>query len=241
MEENTIIQGDILEALKTLPSESVDCIITSPPYNKSYYDKRKDGNGSVWKQRKISYGEFSDDMNPEDYDNWQRAILQELVRIIKPTGSIFYNHKSFSFEHSLVFPKFVFDFNVRQMIIWDRGSTPQINPIRFYPITEYIFWITKNKEQPYFDNSTISHKTEIWKINAKPLPDHPAPFPEELVANCILATTKEDDIVLDPFMGSGTTAVVATKLKRKWLGIEINPEYVKYANDRIKSISNPLF
>jgi site-specific DNA-methyltransferase (adenine-specific) len=235
-----IIQGDCLTEIKKLPDESVNCCITSPPYNKGYYDKHKPHKTDAWRQRNIHYGGFKDNLNPQDYIKQQSEVLQQMVRLLKPDGSIFYNTKPVIANHKLVYPTFVFDFNVRQQIIWDRGSSPQLAPIRFFPTTEYIFWITKTNIQPKFYRRG-KHDKEVWRINAKPMKDHPAPFPEELVANCIVTTTDENDTILDPFCGSGTTGVVAKKLNREFIGIELNPEYIKLAEQRINNAQGSLF
>jgi len=233
MEEyvNKILQGDSLEVLKTLPSESVDCVITSPPYNKGGKDRTKDKN-CTWNKQRIIYGDFDDNLPREEYETQQKQILKELIRIIKPGGSIFYNHKSNIKNHKVVFPIYIFEFNLRQILIWDRGSTMQLEPIRWYPTTEYIFWITKNAENPKFYRRGNFDK-EVWRISPKPMKEHPAPFPEELVEQCLISTTDENDIVLDPYMGSGTTALVAKKLGRNFIGIELNPAYIEIAEKRL--------
>ena len=101
---NKILQGDCLEKLKELPDESVDLVITSPPYNKGYWSKNRNMNNGFQsfnhksptiiktKSRRITYGNFDDNLTPEDYEKQQRDVLKECIRIIKPTGSIFYNH-----------------------------------------------------------------------------------------------------------------------------------------------------
>lgn len=243
IELNKIHNLDCLEFIKTLPDKCIDLIITSPPYNKSFYDTRKKqgGKNDVWKQRKISYDNFNDNMKPKEYEKWQKKVIKECLRILKPTGSLFYNHKTFSNNHLLVYPTYVFDFPLKQIITWDRGSTPQINPCRFYPTTELIFWFSKTATQPYFNNENTTYKNEVWRINAKPMKDHPAPFPEELVINILKSCSKEGDIIYDPFAGSGTTAVVCKMLGRNYILNEISPEYCKIAEERIKSISNTLF
>ncbi len=222
MEVNKIIQGDSLEILKTLPSNSVDCVVTSPPYNKG-----NKGEGNNWKNSGIHYGTFDDDLFESEYQEQQRLIIKELVRIIKPSGSIFYNHKPRQQNHKVILPtEWMTEFDIRQVLIWDRNSTPDINPICFYKTTEWIVWITKGI--PKF-NSEYARFKEVWRFNPDMNNEHPAPFPEELPERCILATTSEGDIVLDPYMGSGTTGLVAERNKRRWIGIEMNPEYIEKA------------
>jgi|WetSurMetagenome_2_1015567.scaffolds.fasta_scaffold147793_3 site-specific DNA-methyltransferase (adenine-specific) len=231
MNLNQIICGDALEVLKFFPNDFVDCVVTSPPYNKGGKDRTKDKN-CTWNKQKIIYGDFNDNLPPPVYIQQQKDILNELVRIIKPTGSIFYNHKSNIKNHKVIFPEYIFGFNLRQIIIWDRGSTMQLEPIRWYPTTEYIFWITKNAKNPKFYRRGKFDK-EVWRISPKPMKDHPAPYPEELVAQCLISTTDKNDIVLDPYIGIGTTALVAKKLSRNYLGIELNKNYIEIAQKRL--------
>ena len=233
LELNKIHNMDCLEGLREIKNDSINLIVTSPPYNKSFYDKHTPSKHDVWKQRNIKYESYNDNMLPEEYNEWQRQLLKEMVRVLTPDGSIFYNHKAFSVKHKLNFPLFVFEFNVRQVLIWDRKSTPQLAPIRFLPTTEYIFWITKTNTQPKFNNKNLIFSKEVWELTARPMPDHPAPFPLEIPTNCIIATTEETDIVLDPFMGSGTTAIACCDTNRNYIGFEISTEYCEIANKRM--------
>jgi modification methylase len=238
---NKIICGDWNEHLSNIPDSSIDLIITSPPYNKGYYDKHKPHKSDVWRQRNVIYGDFKDNLKPEIYIKQQKELLFELCRIIKPKGSIFYNHKVVIANHKAIFPEYVFRFNVRQIIIWNRKSTPQLAPIRFLPTTEYIFWITKTNTQPKFQRQNLYYTKEVWDLPVKPNSNHPAPFPIELPKNCILATTDKNDIVLDPYMGIGTTAVACKELGRKYIGIEISPEYCELSRRRVNATPESLF
>lgn len=239
MELNTILQGNCTEVLKTLPSESVDCIITSPPYNK-HFANRRCGKTDIWKRANIDYGDFKDDLPEEEYQEQQKSLMREMVRVLKPNGSIFYNHKVRIVKHRAIIPtEWLSEFNIRQVLIWDRTCTPQLAPIRWFPTTEYIYWITKGQVQPKFYKRS-KHQLEIIRIPPKPMKEHPAPFPEELVETLMLNTTDENDIVLDPYMGSGTTAIVAKKNNRNYIGIELNPEYIKIAEKRIKEVTARL-
>jgi DNA modification methylase len=100
------------------------------------------------------------------------------------------------------------------------------------PIVEYIFWITKEHKTPKFNKETFRY-TEVWSIPPVINPNHPATFPNLLVEQCIVATTDIGDLVLDPFLGSGTVSEVARKIKRSFIGIEINPEYCEVAEERL--------
>jgi len=227
MKLNTIIEGDCLEVLKTLPDGCVDCVVTSPPYNK--------GGGrsyGTWKNMNIRYGEFDDNIPEDKYQRCQKQIIEELLRVLKRNGSIFYNHKPRYKDSRVMLPTdFVPKEYIRQLIIWERPSSPNVNPITFMQNTEYIFWLCKDK--PKF-NKEYFNLGEVWRINPEKAENqHPAPFPEELPIRCILATTDVGDLVLDPYMGSGTTAVAAKQLGRNYIGIELNESYIKIAEQRL--------
>ena len=206
--------GDCLELMKTIPDNSVDCIVTSPPYNKGFWSSNRNmNNGFHTKSRRIDYGTYNDTMPPDKYNQWQREVIAECLRILKPTGSLFYNHTDILKEHCTVAPLFVYDFPVKQVIIWNRRNTPKLDKSYFFPITEYIYWIKKSTAaRPNFDRKSAVLQSNIWTISPDTKNKFPAPFPVELPENCILATTKENDVVFDPFMGSGTTGVAAKKL-----------------------------
>lgn len=100
------------------------------------------------------------------------------------------------------------------------------------PNTELIFWLTK--EKPKVHKKECFFQTEIWRFIPDVNNNHPAPFPVSVANSVIQLTTDKDDIVLDPFLGSGTTAVSCKNLGRKFIGIDISPEYVKVAEDRLR-------
>ncbi|MSP69084.1 MAG: site-specific DNA-methyltransferase [Bacteroidetes bacterium] len=240
MELNKIYNESNMITLGKMPNCFLDLIVTSPPYNKGYYGKHTPNKSDTWKQRNISYGEFKDNLHPDEYIRTQKELLAELVRVLKPNGSIFYNTKAVIFDHRLVYPTFVFDFNVRQQIIWDRRASPQISPIRFLPTTEYIFWITKTNVQPKF-KLIGKNKSEVWNIPADSNTDHPAPFTAEIPRQCIMSATDEGDLVYDPYMGIGTTALAAIKYKRNWIGSEINSDYCQKAETKISEAMSQTF
>lgn len=230
---NKIIQGDCLEVMKQIPGNSIDLVVTSPPYNK-HSAKRKGSSKDSWQKAGISYETFNDDLPEEEYQRQQVELLSELVRVIKPSGSIFYNHKYRIVNHRVISPEeWLKGFILRQVIIWNRGNSPVLEPIRFMPITEQIYWITKERNTPYFTSSGFQFK-DVWRINPDSNNDHPAPFPESIVKRCIIAACPKEGIVFDPYMGSGTTAVSAKHLERNFIGIEISKEYCKIAEERLR-------
>ncbi len=226
---NKIYNENCLDTMNKIPNNFVDCIITSPPYNKGFWSKNRNiNNGWKTKCRRIDYEVFDDKLNPDVYEKQQKKVIKECLRILKPNGSFFYNHIDILNEHNTIHPVFVYDFPIKQIIIWNRKGTPKIDKSYFYPINEYIFWIKKTKSSiPNFYKEQSIYKKNIWDINPEKKNTHPAPFPIELVGNCILSTTKENDLIYDPYMGSGTTAKACIKLKRNYLGSEINNKYIK--------------
>lgn len=179
-------------------------------------------------------------MDEEDYEKWQIQFLNECYRTLKPNGSLFYNHKIRRFEGEAIFPKWIFDtdFKMYQMIIWDRGGNQDPNKSYLFPNTELIFWLVKDKPKVFKDNAI--YKNEVWRINPSRLKIHPATFPEEIPLNCILLTTSENDTVLDPFMGSGTTGIVSKKTNRNFIGIEIDETYFNLSKQKIEITTNSL-
>jgi modification methylase len=225
-----LINGDSLTELKKIESNIVDLVVTSPPYNKNYWIR----NRSDFGKRLINYDEYHDSLEPQEYIKQQKEILDELVRIIKPTGSIYYNHIDIFHKNNTIHPYYVYDYNVKQVIVWDRGNTPKLDKSYFLPTTEWLFWIKKDfNSVPYFNKSLATHKKNIWRINKEKNNPHPAPFPEELVDNIIKSSCPENGLVLDCYNGSGTTAVVAKKNNMDYIGIDISEQYIQMTKDRI--------
>jgi site-specific DNA-methyltransferase (adenine-specific) len=227
-----LIQGDSLTELKKIESNSVDLVVTSPPYNKNYWTRNR--SQGTWK-RIINYDSFNDMLEPEEYVKQQKEVLNELVRIIKPTGSIFYNHADIFHKNNTIHPSYVYDYNIKQIIVWDRGSTPYLTKEYFFKTTEWIFWIKKDfNASPYFDKSKATHKKNIWKISKEIKKQHPAPFSEELVENIVRSCCPENGVILDCYNGSGTTGVVALRNNMSYIGIDISEQYIQMTKDRLK-------
>lgn len=235
MEFDKIYNEDCIATLSRMQNDSIDLIITSPPYNKNFYCSSR-GQSTSWRALRgaqIPYDVFTDSLPPEEYESWQREIIQECLRVLKPTGSLFYNHKDIISKGQIVVPKYIYDFPVHQQIIWNRGSCLDNNKRYFQPITEYIYWLVKDSKQFFFDKSQAVYKQSVWNINFEINTDHPAPFPKVLVGNIIKSCSKINDVVYDPFMGSGTVALVAKRLGRYYIGSEISENYVNMANKRL--------
>lgn len=232
-----LINWDCLEEIKKIESESIDLIITSPPYNKWYWSKNRNiNNWFKTKSRCITYWDFDDNLLPEEYEKQQRDLLTECCRVLKQNWSIFYNHIDILNNHNTIHPKYIYDFPLKQIIIWNRRNTPKLDKSYFYPINEYIFWIKKDKSsKPFFNRKNAKFQKNIWEIWPAVKNNHPAPYPEELVENIILSCSDEWNIVLDPFMWSWTTWKMAKLNNRDFIGIELNKEYFEIAKKIIEN------
>jgi site-specific DNA-methyltransferase (adenine-specific) len=166
-----------------------------------------------------------------DYVKWQRECINSMMRVLREDGAIFYNHK-WRVQDGLLQDRsdIVKGFPVRQIIIWQRDGGLNFNAGYFLPTYEVIYLIAK----PDFKLAPRANAVgDVWRISPESGNPHPAPFPLELAKRCIQST--DADLVLDPFMGSGTTAIAAELCKRSWIGLEISQDYCKMASDRIKA------
>jgi site-specific DNA-methyltransferase (adenine-specific) len=232
--KNKIICGDVVETMRQIPDGSIDLIITSPPYNlkNSTGNGMKDGRGGKWANAALQngYSHHSDSMPHDEYVKWQRDCLTEMMRLIPDDGAIFYNHK-WRVQGGLLQDRedIVKGFPVRQIIIWRRKGGFNFNPGYFLPTYEVIYLIAK----PSFRlaQKANSHG-DVWEFTQEMNNEHPAAFPVSLIDRIVSSTNAK--IVLDPFMGSGTTAISAINHGRDYVGIEISPEYCEMAEKRIK-------
>lgn len=225
--------GDCLELMKNIPSESVDCIITSPPYNIGKMHSNK-----------IKYGTYlGNDMNEEEYQKWQINFINECYRILKEDGSMFYNHKVRIKNGKAIHPlEWILktNFILKQEIVWDMGKSANCDKIRFFPFSERIYWLTKKASTKIYNALNLS---DVWRIiptNKRKENGHIAVMPEIIVYNILKCLDKKEMTVLDPFMGSGTTGVVCKKLNRNFIGIEIDENYFNIARKRIEEAKNQI-
>lgn len=230
---NKIICGDCLEVMRNIPDASIDLVVTSPPYNlkNSTGNGMKDGRGGKWANAALQkgYSNYNDNMPHDEYVAWQIACLNEMLRIIPDTGAIFYNHK-WRVQNGLLQDRqdIVNTFPVRQVIIWQRKGGINFNKGYFLPTYEVIYLIAK---KDFVLAPKANALGDVWSISQERSNSHPAPFPLELAERIISSTNAKS--VLDPFIGSGTTALAAVKLGVNYTGIEISPEYCDTAIQRI--------
>lgn len=228
-----LVVGDALEVMRTLPDASIDLILTSPPYNlkNSTGNGMKNGKGGKWRNAGLlnGYQDYGDCLPHDRYVAWQRACLTEMMRLIPDHGAIFYNHK-WRVQGGVLQDRrdIVQGFPVRQIIIWQRKGGINFNPGYFLPTYEVIYLIAK----PAFKLAPQANRHgDVWEIGQERNNDHPAPFPLDLAERVIAST--EARLVLDPFVGSGTTALAAKKLNRHYIGIDKAAAYIEMAERRL--------
>lgn len=252
MSEIKLYNGDCLEIMKQMPDESVDLIVTSPPY-----DDLRDYNSKI------------------DFEK----VAMELYRIVKDGGVVVWNvndrikngTKSLSsFKQALIFNES--GFNVNDVMIWKKTNPmPQVKQPRYNQCFEYMFIFSKGKPKTFnpimvhtktagqkYDGTAKNidvntgrtkktflineHKKDdnIWEFAvAQNKTKHPAVFPVELPLRHIQSWSNDGDVVFDPFMGSGTTGVACKNLNRNFIGIELDKNYFNIAKERIeKDINN---
>ncbi|MCL1908232.1 MAG: site-specific DNA-methyltransferase [Holophagaceae bacterium] len=238
---NRIVCGDALEVLRTIPTASLDLAVTSPPYNlkNSTGNGMKDGRGGKWKNAELvnGYANHDDNMPHGEYVAWQRECLAQLLRIIHDDGAIFYNHK-WRVQGGLLQDRadIVSGFPVRQIIVWQRKGGINFNPGYFLPTYEVIYLIAK----PNFKLvSKANAHGDVWEFPQEMNNRHPAPFPVALIDRIISSTSAR--IVIDPFMGSGTTAIAAIQNNCDYIGIELSSEYCQMAENRIAEFKGGSF
>ncbi len=226
-------RGDAVKIMNDLPAECVDVVVTSPPYNlkQSTGNGMKNGNGGKWPKAALQkgYAAHDDCMPHDDYIQWQRSCLTAMMHVLKTDGAIFYNHK-WRVQDGLLQDRsdIVDGFPVRQIIIWRRSGGINFNQGYFLPTYEVIYMITKPKFKLAPKANAVG---DVWEIPQESKNPHPAPFPLELAQRCIESTT--GNVILDPFMGSGTTAMAAEATGRDWIGIEKSADYCRMAEKRL--------
>lgn len=244
MELNYIRQGDCVELLKSLPDKSVDVIVTSPPYWKGF-----------------EYEAYFNSYN--QYLDWSKKWLRECKRVLKPNGTLYLNVINDSeitiraFELMEIATRELM-YKLHDTIIWYRYNQQPANTNRqLTNQCEYIFMLRHTSANVELDKASAYAKNphifktknvgNVWEIpfnsgkqavkefgrkETKSKWGHSG-FPLELPETCILLSSKEGDVVLDPFVGSGTTCVASKLNGRNYIGFELNEDYCKLAKERI--------
>lgn len=244
---NEIICSDSLVALKEIEDESIDIVLTSPPYNYG-----------------MEYDSHDDENNSEEYLEQILNVFVECKRVLKSGGRLIINiqpnYKQYFPTHHKITQRMIDEGmiwrgeiiwlknNIKKLTAWGSWKSPSC-PYLSYPF-EFIEVFSKDTLKHVGDKNDIDITKEefIKYVNGhwSMAPEtkmkeygHPAMFPEELVERCLKLFSFKGDIVLDPFNGAGTTTFVAHKLKRNYIGIDMSPAYCEVAKNRIAT-HNPL-
>ena len=244
---NKIVNGNSLEILKTIPNKTFDLIFADPPYNlqigkklKRPDDSKVNGVNDKWDQFKSF----------DDYDNFCKKWLTECKRVLKDNGSIWVigtYHNIFRLGYHIQNKGYW----MLNDVIWRKNNPmPNFRGTRFTNAHETLIWASKNKNSKYTFNYQslkclnddlqmrsdwtlpICNGSERIKRNGKKV--HSTQKPESLLYRILLASTNKGDFVFDPFLGTGTTAVVAKKLGRNYFGVEKEKKYFKTSKQRLE-------
>jgi len=246
MEEwiNDIHCGDCLDVISNFDDNSIDLVVTSPPYNVG-----------------VDYGKYNDSISQEEYKSMMSSLFELLDSKLKDVGRVCVNISLKNDGGIVDMPKVIktlsqdLNWTQRFEIIWDKGSSESSSawgswrsPSSPRPIFnhEYILIFDVGKEKKKSEKTIPKEKfmkyvKSVWNLSPETSSSHPAPFPEEIPKRLIQLNSYENDVVLDPFIGSGTTAVVAEKLDRNWIGIDLDEEYVDMSLKRIESETKQIF
>lgn len=234
----TLYLGDAHDVVSAL--SSVACVVTSPPYNQ--LDGLNGNTSGLWADKKGGKGfvdawqanGYADKLDEPKYQEMQRDLFNRIALICLPNASLFYNHQLRWRGGKCLHPAIWFQphqWHLRSEIIWDRGGGMMFNARMHCRFDERILWFVRSREWKW--NQDQVGLGTIWRIPKEQGKEHPVAFPTELPTRCIAATTDRDDLVLDPFMGSGTTGVAAVQMGRSFIGIEREDRYFEIACRRI--------
>ena len=218
-----VIQGDCLDVMRDIPDKSIDLILTDPPYGIGYLSTRTDNH---------------DRMKNDNFDDWLKVLplwLLEFQRILTDTGCCCCccGGGGKTPVTAIFIMEAIKHFNLIQTLVWKKFIGLGW---RYRPAYENIAILSKSKDNYNFYDETKKCSNVIEGIN-QDIPnneEHPTQKPLFLMERLIKIHSKETDLILDPFLGSGTTGLACERLNRRWIGIEIEPSYVKTARERIK-------
>jgi len=249
LELNKIHQGDCVEGMKKLEDNSIDLVIADPPYRTTQSETKKKWGKQVKELSNIkSIANFEadwDKFTEKDYEEFTKEWIKEVYRVLRPKGTAFI-HCILTGEF-IGFPEIINScklnkFKLLNNISWCKpNGQPNLAGVRFSFSTEQIIWVGKEgKGKRTFNYQRLKSMNggkqmrDYWIIPTKPTKfNHPSPKPIKLCRLLVEACSNQEDIVLDPFMGSGTTALACKQLNRNFIGFEINKEYIDIANKRL--------
>ena len=234
-----LFHGDSLELIKSIPDGLIDLTITSPPYNMNLRIRNgKHCSRQIVKELSTKYENYADNLSMDEYFDFNKNIINELLRVSKLT---FYNIQFLTGNKSALYKLMgYFEQNIKEFIVWDKvNAQPAIGDGVLNSRFEAILVlstkedaISRKFQQANFNRGCLEN---LWQIKRgkKINKSHGAVFPEELVETIINSFSCSGDHILDPFMGTGTTGVVAKKQDRVFTGIELDRGYFEIAKSRI--------
>lgn len=247
---NSILMGDCIDILKRIPDNSIDLVFADPPYRMQTEGELLRTDGSKFSGVDDEWDSFNSD---DEYDKFTKDWLTECKRVLKPNGSIWVIG-SFQNIYRLGYIMSKVGLWIINDIVWAKpNAVPNFAGTRFQNSHETLLWCVKDRKAKYtFNYKTMKYLNggkqdkSVWEIgicignerlkdrNGKKV--HSTQKPEKLLYKVILSSSKEQDIILDPFFGTGTTGAVAKRLKRNFIGIEREQSYIDAATQRIASI-----
>lgn len=243
---NKIFNESCLNTLARMSDNSVDLVITSPPYNMNLRIRNgKYCSRQITKEFSTKYDGFDDNLPIDEYFDFHLRVIKELLRV---APIVFYNVQIVTGSKRAVF-KLLGEMNeyVKDIIVWDKDNAqPAMSEGVLNRQYELIIVFAKrdaiSRKFNYcnFERGTLN---DVWRIkrNKKVTNLHGATFPEELVEKILINFSRERDVVYDPFMGTGTTAVVCKNMNRRFIGSEIITSYVEVAKERLQNDQDSIF
>lgn len=236
-------QGDCLEVMKSIPDNSVDLVLTSPPYNMNLRIRNgKYCSRQIVKEISTKYASFDDNLPMDEYFEFNKNVLNECLRI---SDLVFFNVQILTGNKPALF-KLMGEFHdkIKELIVWDKlNAQPAIGKNVMNSQFEILLVLQNSKPESrafanaQFDRGTLSN---LWSIKRGKKVDknHGAVFPLELAEKVIANFSKTGQVVFDPFLGTGTTGVAAKLLDRRFIGIELDADYFAIAKDRIEAATS---
>lgn len=233
---HTLYNGDCLQGMATIADGSAGLVITDPPYNLGLFMQKR--NAGVFRMRKNHFVSSGwDDLDYEEWDVKMRAFLCESFRVLRPNGSMIIFMSLMKLE-SLIAAAQAAGFYYKTVGIWHKTNPiPRNMKLTFVNSTEAWVYFVKGGPSGVFNNQgKLVHdffESSLTPASEKKFGGHPTQKPLKLVSHFVELLSNPDDLVVDPFMGSGTSGVACQKLGRKFFGIELEKDYVEVAAKRL--------